>query len=127
MADITNGATAPEHTTPTSDDELASIGLHNFDPVLTTEQLEAFEHEQSTIWRPKRRLALIALTRSKDQLVKGCAEGSGIDTLFEMVEHINEWSEHLKVLLEMSETATARLLVTASAILHSNTTATQGV
>lgn len=102
--------------------ELAALGNNEFDAVVTQEQIQGYERSQDEMWGTKRRVAMIALSRSKKQLIKGF--GDGVETLIEMIDHINEWRDHMKGQIEMAEQATARLLIVSSAILYGNESVT---
>lgn len=102
------------------EEDSVSIGQHEFEPALTDDQVQEYESTQNELWGSKRRLAMIALSRSKTDLVKGFGKDKRADSLFEAIDHINGWSDHLKGQIEMANAAVARLMIVASAIVHHN-------
>jgi hypothetical protein len=93
------------------------ISPKNFEAAITMEEVKLSE-ELESIWAQKRRGALASLTRNKQQLVQGFIAGDGIETLLELVQHTQEWRDHLKVQLDMADLAAQRLLVAAGTVME---------
>jgi hypothetical protein len=92
MADTPMGAPAP-----TTDEELRDIAQHDFEAALTQDQINEIEAEYNATWGVKRRITLLALSRSKADLVLNFGkQESGPDVLMEMIEHIYEFRDHLR-------------------------------
>ncbi len=106
--------TKQETTTP---NDLAELSKITFDSVLTDEDVEKFEAQQPE-WGPKRRVALITLARTRQQLVDGFGSGEGPDVLLEMIGHVSDYEKHCKALAEMAATAVARLMAVAAATIE---------
>lgn len=64
-----------------------------------------------------RRAALGSLARSKTELVADFGADNGIDALFDQVEQIYQWKQHLQDHSELATTAIARLLAVGSTLL----------
>lgn len=113
------GAAAPTpdapHSAPPLDD-IADLARLDFDSLLTDTQVQEFEANQ-THWGEKRRIALIVLARTKEQLVTGFGGGSGPDALLELIEHLSDYEKHCKALQEMASIACARLIAATAATL----------
>lgn len=102
--------------------DLAALGKVTFDRIFTDEQVNEFEAAQ-TEWGPKRRCALIALARTRQQLVDGFGSGDGPDVLLEMIDHVSDYEKHCKVLAELAAIAVARLMAVAAATIEKRATA----
>lgn len=110
------GAPAPDTTT--DDADLHRMAQHDFEAELTQDQVNKIEAEYNHTWGYKRRITLLALSRSKADLVLNFGKDeNGPDVLMEMVEHIYEFREHLRNGIELADSASARLLVTCSALM----------
>jgi hypothetical protein len=96
------------------------LGQIDFDAVLTNEEFQEYEATQNETWGVNRRIAMITLARSKAQLVGGFGKAGNTDALLEMIERVQDWSDHLKASIEMAEMASARLMAVASAIIYRN-------
>ena len=84
-----------------------------FEPVFTKEQVLSFEAAHNETWGVNRRLMMMALARSSEQLTAAfadSAEDNG-DTLFALIDQISDYGEHLKSGVELAEAAVARLLM----------------
>ena len=70
------------------DDSAGTIPLPVSDNILNEEEMKSSESGYDEAWGTRRRLALIALCRSKEQLVKGFSDGGadGADTLLSVIE-----------------------------------------
>ena len=90
----------------------------DFAAVLTDAQINDYEATQARVWGIKRRVTLLALARSRQQLVDGFGKANGPDTLLEIIEHVSDWEKHCKANAAMASTAVARLICAASAILE---------
>lgn len=109
------GAPAPDTTT---DDEITSMALMDFEPSLTMEQLDQIEANYNETWGVKRRITLLALTRSKAELVLNLSKSdNGIDVAMEMIDHVHAFRDHLRDGIALAEAASARLLITCSALM----------
>jgi hypothetical protein len=111
----TNGATAPESSTDCIDE----LHLIDFEASMTMQQLHDSEVGYDELWRPKRRIALLALTRTKADLVASFTKSdSGPELLMEMIEHVQDWASHLKDGIDIAEQATARLTVACATAIN---------
>lgn len=85
-----------------------------FDPVFTDEQLQSFEENHNETWGVKRRITMMALSRTSDQLIDGfsslVAEGNS-DSFFALLEQITDYRDHLKSGVELADAAFARLVL----------------
>lgn len=107
------GAPAPS----TTSDDLAELASVDFDSLWTDAQVQAFEAQQ-THWGEKRRLALIVLARTRQQLATGFGSASGPDTLLELIEHASDYQKHCQAMQELASIAVARLIAAAAATLE---------
>lgn len=104
--------------TPTTDEELHHMAQHDFEAAFTQDQLNEIEAQYNETWGVKRRITLLALARSKADLVLNFGKDeNGPDVLMDMIEHIYEFRDHLRNTIELTETASARLLITCSTLL----------
>jgi len=88
----------------------------DFAPAMTREQVfESEAKHTNDAWRVSRRVAMLTLTRSRDELLDGYAK-MGDDVLIEMIECVDEYYLHMKAGAELAQAALARLLCVASAI-----------
>ncbi|MEE7625244.1 hypothetical protein V3O24_03645 [Methylobacter sp. Wu8] len=89
----------------------------NFDPVFTKAQVFKAEGEYNTTWGENRRITMMVLTQSGQNLVDNLtsmlAEDETADAYFSMIEQIGEYEQHLKNSIELTLAATARLLLVA--------------
>lgn len=103
---------------PTSNEELHRLAQHDFEAALTQDELNESEAQYNETWGVKRRITLLALSRSKADLVLNFGkQENGPDVLMEMIEHIYEFRDHLRNTIELTDTASARLLITCSTLL----------
>lgn len=122
MANTPQGATAPDCADSARIDEAAHL---EFQAVLTPGQVQDYEATQHETWGPRRRMTLISLTRSKAELLAGFAQGeNGADVLMDMIDEVHTWRDHLIATADLAETASARLIITCSALLQTNTSTT---
>lgn len=122
MANTPQGATAPDCADSARIDEAAHL---EFQAVLTPDQVQDYEATQHETWGPRRRMTLISLTRSKAELLAGFAQGeNGADVLMDMIDEVHTWRDHLIATADLAETASARLIITCSALLQTNASTT---
>ncbi|MGM8226159.1 hypothetical protein ACSV5M_06225 [Cellvibrio sp. ARAG 10.3] len=81
----------------------------SFAPVFTQAQFAEFEQNYNANWGTKRRLLMLTLSRSSDELLTAFDEDGGIKGMAALMEQIKDYEEHLKAGLELVESATARL------------------
>ena len=113
-------ANTPE--TDSAEQEVAEMGKTDFLAVMTQKEIEEYENTQNESWGVKRRLAFITMARSKTQLVEGFGHDGGPDSLLNLIDEISDWSTHMKGHIEMAESACARLMIVASALIYSEQT-----
>lgn len=114
MADTSIPGAALQHTGTEPPTALAAL---DFGALLTHAHLHHYETHCAPQWASVRRAALGSLARSKSELVAGFGTDNGIDTLFDQVEQIYQWKQHLQDHSELATTAIARLLAVGSTIL----------
>lgn len=103
---------------PADDEDLCSMAQHDFEAALTQDQINAIEADYNETWGVNRRITLLALSRSKADLVLNFGkQEDGPDVVMEMIDHIYEFRDHLRACLEMTESASARLLITCSTLM----------
>lgn len=95
--------------------DLAQLARLNFEPLLTREEVDDYEKTQNATWGVKRRIALAALTRSRDQLRDGFCMGDSPELLPQAIVEISEWETHCKHNAELASTAVARLIAAYTA------------
>lgn len=83
--------------------------LPEFEPVFTDEQVRQMEADYNESWGEKRRLVMIALTRTPAQLVEGFTHLSG-DAFEELLAHMDDFKSHCMAGVEVAEAAKARML-----------------
>jgi len=92
---------------------MSAVECPDFEAVFTKAQVLSFEETHNETWGVNRRLMMMTLARSSDQLLAGfadSAEDNG-DVLFALIGQISDYSEHLKYGVELAEAAVARLLM----------------
>lgn len=106
-------------TVPTSEQDITELAAINFEPLLTESQVFESEAKYNETWGVKRRITMMSLARSRDQLLSGC-EGNeeGAEVLLDMIEHIRDYRTHLEAAVELAEAAMARLLCVASKAIN---------
>jgi len=107
----------PGVDTPLVTTDLAALGRIPFDSLLSDEDVEKFEAQQPE-WGVQRRVTLITLARTRQQLIDGFGDGDGQDMLFEMIDHIKDYEKHCKDLVEMASIAAARMIAVAAACIE---------
>ena len=81
----------------------------NFDAALTFEQVQQHDHNNIGVMR---RIALITLTKSYDELMQIIQGGEdGEEAFMTAFEQSNHYVEYLTELLQLAEAAQARLIV----------------
>ena len=93
------------------------LGKITFDSLITDQQVDEFESAQ-TQWVASRRLMLVTLARTRQQLVDGFGSGDGPDVLLEMIGNVSDYEKHCKALAGMAASAVARLMAVASATIE---------
>lgn len=92
---------------------LAEMAEFDFEPATTLDEMGEIE-AAAQAFATNRRVVLAILDRSKAQLVNGYkANPDALPTTMEMVD---EFLKHAKDLVEMAETAQARLMVVAATV-----------
>ncbi len=114
MADTSTPGAALQHTGTEPSTALAAL---DFGALLTPAQLHHYETHCAPQWASVRHAALGSLSRNKAQLVAGFGTGDAIDDLFDLVEQIDLWKQHLQDHSELATTAIARLLAVGSTLL----------
>lgn len=116
MAHTAHGAFAAN--TASSSDPVDELHLLDFPADMTMQQLADGEVGYDELWGPKRRLALISLARSKAELVDGFSKSdNGPEVLMDMIEHVQDWMQHLQACIAIGESAHARLSVTCATVI----------
>ena len=85
-----------------------------FQAAMTLEQVENSERNRKESHDVARRVTLLTLTKSKDELATGIIE-AGAEAVEEWLGQIEQFQSDLKVLNEMADAAYARLLVAGEA------------
>ncbi|GEM_PF-1925674 len=89
----------------------------DFTAAMTAEQVEQSEKQREKNHGMARRVTLMTLTRSKDELAAGIAE-IGVDAFDEWMGQIELFQSDLKALQEMADTAYARMIVAGEAAME---------
>lgn len=97
MAHPTQGAPAPISILP------------DFKPAFTEEQVFQLEGEYNETWGEKRRLVMITLARTSEQLAAGFANIEP-EAFSELLDCFDDFKNHCKAGMELADCATARLL-----------------
>lgn len=113
----------PNTSADLTDLEIERLGQVDFDAELTNQQISESEAKYEQQWGVQRRIALCMLARSKQELMAGFAKDGDTDLIFQAVDGLSAWRDHLKACIEISEKATARLLGVASAVIHGDAAA----
>ena len=93
-----------------TDKQIADIAATSFEPAMTKEQVLAAEAKYEKTWGYSRRIAMMTLTRTREELIDGFADDPEFDqALMEMLDHIEHYENHLKAGAEMAGAAIARL------------------
>lgn len=90
----------------------------DFGSIITDEQIYAIEkeHKEDT-WGEARRLTLIALRRSRAELVDGFSStADGRDTLLNLIDQVQSYATHARGAAEIANTALMRLFSAAQCI-----------
>ncbi len=90
-----------------------------FEPAFTEKQVCDVEASYDTNWGERRRLTMIALARSKLQLTEGFRPNP--DSLFDMIDEITSYRDHLVDALELTNSAIARLLIVGETLAKEET------
>jgi hypothetical protein len=85
-----------------------------FEPVFTKKQVSEFEEKYNSEWGTKRRLLMLTLSRSSDELLAAFDEDEGIEGITALMEQILDYEGHLTAGLELVESAKARLFAVAN-------------
>lgn len=89
----------------------------NFEAVMTMEQLAESETRLKKSHGTGRRLALLTMTKSKDELTKAISDMD--DETFEAwIDQIEQFQGDLKALQEMADAALARIIVAGEAAVE---------
>lgn len=89
----------------------------NFEAVMTMEQLAESETRLKESHGTGRRLALLTLTRSKDELAKAISKMDN-EAFDAWVDQIEQFQGDLKALQEVADTALARIIVAGQAAVE---------
>lgn len=99
---------------PAAAEEVAAL---EFGAAITDAQREAIE-ETAHGFGISRRIALAVLSRSKAQLVGPAKENDAFgEASVHMLEAANEYVDHLKAMLDLAQTAQARMQIVCSALV----------
>lgn len=89
----------------------------NFHPVFTKEQVFKAEEEYNSTWGVKSRIMMMVLSQSGQNLVDNLtsmlADDDAAEEYFEMIRYIEDYEQHLKAGIELTQSAIARLLMVA--------------
>ena len=106
----TRKTTSKKKATALTDKQMADIAAISFEPVMTKDEVFAAEARYEKTWGLSRRIAMMTLTRTREELIDGFADDPEFDqTLMEMIDHIEHYENHLKAGAEMAGAAIARL------------------
>mgnify|MGYP001603806160 CR=1 FL=1 len=97
--------------------------IPNFKPLLTKEQVFEAEAKHNETWGVNRRLTMITLSRTRDELIEGFASiaTNNGDAFIELIEQITDYQEYLKTSIKFTECAIARLLAVGQYISEGET------
>lgn len=94
----------------------------DFGPALTKEQVDASEASYNTTWGAARRITMLTLTRSRDELADGILRNEiSTEDACQMLDQIEGFRDHLSASVDLANAAIARII---AATVHA--TATQG-
>ena len=96
-----------------------------FDAALTRKDVEESERNYNTTWGVSRRMTLMFLTSSRTELLERFGKDDGPDILLDTVNQINEY-KHLQCLIDLADSAEARLLCVVSMCLEGKEEASHG-
>lgn len=86
----------------------------DFEPVLSLELVNKLESQYNETWGITRRMMLLTLTHSGEQLVQGLVIPSDLSVAYSelayIIEAIDAYCKHLSASLDLAETARARLI-----------------
>ena len=85
-----------------------------FNPIFTNEQNSNFEQEYDKTWGTKRRLLMITLSRSSEELITAFDGDEGTEVMTSLMEQLIDYEDHLKAGIELVESATCRLFAVAN-------------
>lgn len=88
----------------------------NFEPALTMEQVQ--KHESNNDINVRRRMVMLCLTKSGQELYDGLIKDEDGELLVELMEQTSEYISYLKAALELAESVEARLYIVASVSLQ---------
>lgn len=94
---------------------MESIASLKFDPALTLEQVQEGERKAQE-WGVTRRLAMLSLTKSADELRKSLADEETAVAFLEVAEGISAYLDWRKAESELLEAAHARVLGALSSV-----------
>lgn len=113
-ADFAPTAT-PADRSPLSDEDLAEMAAVDFAPAFTSADVDEKEKTYETDWRVDRRVMLLMLTRTRQQLIDFASESDeGMDATLEAIKRLTVYRDHLNAMRELCEAAMARLFCAAA-------------
>lgn len=86
--------------------------VSDFQPLFTREQVFAQEDAHNETWGVNRRMTLMMLTRTPDELRTGCADAEVVSAITQV---ISDYKSYLLTSIEQADAALARLLIVDSA------------
>lgn len=100
----------------TKNTDLAAIARLTFQPELSVEQFRQSESEYNRTWGVQRRMMLLTLTRTKDELAQGFRDAADAgEFVAQMLEDLEAYKQHMRDGLNLTESAISRILIAASA------------
>lgn len=96
----------------------------NFIPLFTKEQVFEAEDNNNETWGVVRRLTMITLTCTSDELIDGLPAllGSNGDSFLELIEQITQYRDYLKEGAALADCAQARIMAAAQFTLKGEKT-----
>ena len=95
------------------DKELTELAQMNFDAALTQERVSEME-KVAQEWGVERRMMLITLARSRDQLLESFRNDP--DSIMDIHDRLHSYEKHLSAALDMVKAAQRRALAVAATI-----------
>lgn len=102
-------------TSPTAQPTQPDNSDFSFEAIFTGEQVREMEENHNETWGVNRRLTMITLSRSKDQLKEGFLT-AGEEVLVSAFDRIEDYKKYLNSSIELADAAMARLAIVAETI-----------
>jgi hypothetical protein len=91
-----------------------SIPRPSFDATFTTEEVERIEAEYNTTWGVNRRVLLLAMTLSSEQMLEKLSKpGDNTESLLAIADAVIDYKEHLEGALTTVDSCLARIATVA--------------